>query len=69
MGYLLAGVILSVATIGGWWMSLPTADGKAKPWVVKNGTDVWIAIGITIGMALGIGSLIFGSVELIGPLR
>ena len=41
----------------------------AKAAVVKNGVDAWIAIGITVGLALGIGSLIFGAVDAFGPLR
>ena len=69
MGYLIAGVIILSATLSGWWAALPGPDGVAKAAVVKNGVDAWIAIGITVGLALGIGSLIFGAVDVFGPLR
>ena len=69
MGYLIAGGIILTATLSGWWAALPGPDGVAKAVVVNGGADAWIAIGITVGMALGIGSLIFGAVDVFGPLR
>ena len=68
MGYLIGGVIILSATLSGW-RSLPGPDGVAKAAVVKNGADAWIAIGITVGLALGIGSLIVGAIDVFGPLR
>lgn len=69
MGYLIAGIIILGTTVTGWWACMPGADGVAKPAVVRNGIDAWIASVITVGMALGIGSLIFGSIAIFGPLR
>ena len=68
MGYLIAGIIILGTTVTGWWASLPGADGVPKPAVVKGGMDAWIAIGITVGMALGVGSLIVGAIAVFGPL-
>lgn len=47
----------------------PGPDGVARAVVVKGGADASIAIGITVGLALGIGALIFGAVDVLGPLR
>ena len=69
MGYLIAGIVILSTTLSGWWVALPGPDGVAKAVVVKGGADAWIAIGITVGMALGIGSLIFGAIDVFGPLR
>ena len=38
MGYLMAGVIISLASLGGLKLSLPTADGQLRSFL-KNGTD------------------------------
>ena len=69
MGYLIAGVILLSATLSGWWAALPGPDGVAKAAVVKGGADAWIAIGITVGLALGIGALIVGAIDVFGVPR
>ena len=65
MGYLLTGIIILVASLGGLWVSLPGADGQAKP-IVRNGHDIWIAIAITVGAVLGIGAIVVGSMEIFG---
>ena len=65
MGYLMAGVIISLAALGGLKLSLPTADGQLRSFL-KNGTDTWVAVVITVGAALGIGALVVGIVEIAG---
>lgn len=67
MGYLVIGIVVLVGTLTGGWASLPGANGVAKPFVTRGGADAWIAIGITIGIALGIGALIVGFVDVFGP--
>ena len=62
MGYLLIGAIVTAASLGGLWFSLPTADGQMKPFLA-NGTDAWISVAITVGLALGIGGLVVGGVS------
>ncbi len=69
MGYLIAGLIILGTTVAGWWACMPGADGVAKPAVIKGGIDAWIASAITVAIALGIGSLIVGAIEVFGPLR
>jgi hypothetical protein len=69
MGYLIAGIVVLGATVSGWWACMPGADRVANPAVVRGGLDAWISCGITVGLALGIGSLIFGGIEIFGPLR
>ncbi len=59
MGYLLAGGIIFFASIGGLWISFPTADGSMKPFL-KNGIDTWVALAVTGGVVSGFGSLVFG---------
>lgn len=65
MGYLLTGVIVTSASIGGLWFSLPGADGQIKPFA-RNGLDAWLAVMVTVGVALGLGALVVGIVELVG---
>ena len=62
MGYLLIGIITISASLGGLWFSLPTADGQMKPFLA-NGVDTWVAVAITVSLALGIGGLIVGGVS------
>ena len=69
MAYLIAGALVSLATVSGLWACLPGADGLAKPALVKNGIDAWVAIAITCGFALGVGGLIAGAAEAFGLLK
>jgi len=63
MGYLLMGVVLLAASIGGLWASLPGADGKVKPFVAA-GFDPWIAVALTFAGTLAIGAIVFGALQL-----
>jgi hypothetical protein len=64
MTYLLAGVGLLAASIAGLWVSLPDADGKAKPFVAA-GHDVWISVAITCVAVLGVSALVFGVADIV----
>jgi hypothetical protein len=56
---LLLGIALLAISIGMLWMCLPDKGG-AKPWLVRGGTDVLVAIVIVTCMGLGIIALIAG---------
>ncbi len=63
MGYLLTGIAIAAASLGLLWFSLPAADGQMKPFLAR-GVDTWIAVTITVGLALGIGGLVVGCVSI-----
>jgi hypothetical protein len=56
-----------VAVFLGFRFSLPGPDGEAKPFVLKGGLDGYIAIAVTLGLALGTVLLIYGVVQIASP--
>ena len=65
MSYLLAGIAIVGASVGGLWVCLPRPDGIARPHLLKSGLDTWIAVAITFGAALGAGgAIIIGMTEI-----
>ena len=67
MVYLGTGIALLVATFLGFRFSLPGPDGEAKAFVLKGGLDGYIAVAVTLGLALGVVLAIYGVVEIASP--
>jgi hypothetical protein len=65
MGYLLVGIITTALSVGGLLISRPDPDGRMKPFLA-NGIDTWVAVAITVGLALGLGALLVGVVSFFG---
>ena len=61
--YLMSGVLILAASIGGLWFSLPT-EARISP-IAQHGRDTLIAIVVTIGSGLGLGAIVFSIASLI----
>jgi hypothetical protein len=64
MVYLLVGVLLFIASIGGLWFSLPVG-GHMRPFL-QGGRDILVAIAVTTGIGLGVSAFIAGVTSLGG---
>jgi hypothetical protein len=65
MEFLIAGVVILAGVLGGWRYCLPNASGQMKPFL-REGRDTWIAVAITVGVALGFGALVVGVTSMMG---
>jgi hypothetical protein len=60
---LIFGVVLMLGTAGAFW-HLRARDGVPHPLAVARYLQVWIPIGITSGLVIGLGLVVSGLVSL-----
>jgi len=60
---LILGLILVIGTVGAFW-HLRARDGVPHPLAVTRFLQVWIPIGITSGLVIGLGLVLSGLVSL-----